>query len=64
MNPAHTGNWIKSTFCEASGCIYVGTSGHGETRRIHIGDGTGAVLTVTQEEWDVFLQGVKAGEFD
>ena len=59
-------NWKKSTFCESSGCVYVGYSGQtiDGTARVHVGDGKGGMLTFTPAEWDDFLAGVKANEFD
>jgi len=58
-------NWKKSTFCESSGCVYVGTTpGPVGSRQVHVGDGKGGMLTFTPAEWDAFLSGVKANEFD
>lgn len=51
--------WIKSSFCEASGCVWVATDGLG----VHVSEGK-ETLTFTREEWADFLAGVKAGEFD
>jgi len=58
-------NWKKSTRCESSGCVYIGTSTDPDgSRQVHVGDGNGGVLTFTPAEWDDFLAGVKANEFD
>jgi hypothetical protein len=60
-----SGEWIKSTFSNSfSNCV--------ETKRV--ADGSmfvrdskhprGPVLRFTASEWDAFLAGVRAGEFD
>lgn len=65
MNPEHPGTWIKSTFCESSGCVEV-AEGHDVTGNpvIKLRDTRGWTVEYTRAEWDVFLQGVKAGDFD
>lgn len=58
-------NWRKSTKCESSGCVEV-AEGHDVTGNpvIKVRDTRGWTVEYTPAEWDVFLRGVKAGEFD
>lgn len=52
---------IKSSFCGESGaCVIV----HFFQDYVKVTDPEGHVVTYTHNEWDVFVQGVKAGEFD
>lgn len=58
-------DWIKSTSCEASGCVEVAPVGTINptvgVRNSHV---PGEVVWFTIPEWAAFLEGVKAGEFD
>ena len=49
----------KSQRCEAAACIFVAADGD----HVVIGDGTTG-QRFTRAEWDAFLTGAKAGEFD
>jgi len=59
-------SWRKSTSSAANGsCVEVAHLQHGEVGVRDTKDkGTGPVLIFTCPEWDVFLSGVKRGEFD
>lgn len=54
--------WQRSTRCGTNACIAVQHDG----AVVHIRSTTSsaAPLTVTREEWDAFVRGVKAGDFD
>lgn len=59
-------NWVKSGKCFDGNCVEVGTShSEGETlvgvRNSQI---PGETVWFTPDEWQVFLDGVRAGEFD
>ncbi len=59
-------NWRKSSHSTYNGnCVEIG---HLNGRIIGVKDakhhGRGPVLAFTQDEWSVFLSGVKAGEYD
>lgn len=73
------GNWVKSTCCEANACLEVtftkaSFSGneacveyHAHNDAVHVRDSKdpdGPFLTFTPQEWNAFIQGAKAGEFD
>lgn len=57
-------NWRKASYSTANGnCVEV------EIGLDHVGvrdskDRSGAFLVFTPQEWDAFVAGVKAGEFD
>lgn len=59
---------IKSSFCGTSNsCVYVGLVS--PTGPVAVNDSDQAShespgVWFTREEWEVFIQGVKAGEFD
>lgn len=59
--------WAKSSFCADCNCVEVsgGEGGDGLVlvRDSKLGDGGGA-LSFTRDEWEAFVKGVKAGEFD
>lgn len=57
--------WKKSTH-SASGdqCVEVASLSDGRRYVRHSKDPKAAMLAFTPGEWDAFLRGVKAGEFD
>lgn len=55
--------WVKSTFCNADGCIEVATIGSDRwVRDSKLGDAS-PILKFDEEEWLAFSRGVVAGEF-
>ena len=58
--------WRKSSFSSGSGgnCVEVAKLPDGGTAVRHSKVPTGTAIAYTAAEWDAFLQGVKAGEFD
>jgi len=55
--------WQRSSLCSNSACVEVAFAGS----MVLVRDAkrtSGAVLSYTDEEWDAFLGGVRAGEFD
>lgn len=72
--------WIKSSFCDSASCVEVAfvksskSASNGACVEVaacdcHVKvrdskDPDGAVLTFTLQEWDAFVAGAKAGEFD
>jgi hypothetical protein len=58
--------WRKSTFSMGGGnCLEVAYLDSGEVALRHSKNcGAGAVLVFTTSEWQAFLSGAKAGEFD
>lgn len=58
--------WRKSTKCESSGCVIVGTSSTDSGHLvIHVADSKdNLILTFSKPEWDAFVAGVKNNEFD
>lgn len=58
--------WQKSSFCKADTPQCVSVSGLSE-KYIRVRDDKApedALLTFTRDEWQKFVDGVKAGEFD
>ena len=56
--------WIKAAGSASTGnCVQARDTENGVQLR-DSKDPTGPVLTFTPTEWDVFVAGVKAGEFD
>lgn len=56
-------NWVKSTLCAAHECVEVSTVD--ETWSVRDSKNPeGPILDFTKEEWEAFITGVKAGEFD
>lgn len=54
--------WRKSSFCEASGCVWVRQEeGH---ILVSADPGAAPVLRFTRGEWDAFIAGVRNGDFD
>ncbi len=57
--------WRKATLSSSNGaCVEVAALPDGATAVRDSKHPDGAVLTFTRSEWDAFLDGVKAGEFD
>jgi hypothetical protein len=58
--------WRKSTFSSGSGgaCVEVAELSDGGRAVRHSKNPTGPAIAYTAAEWDAFLAGVKAGEFD
>jgi Domain of unknown function (DUF397) len=55
--------WHKSTFSSANGCVEVAIQDDGVAVR-DTKDRNGPVLVFTRHEWEAFVGGVLAGEFD
>jgi len=57
--------WHKSSFSNPSGsCAEVRQAANGDMLMRHSKAGGPAALRFTPAEWDAFLAGVRAGEFD
>jgi hypothetical protein len=57
-------NWHKSSYSSTNGsCVETATPGTGVWVR-DSKDKDGPVLKFTDAEWDAFVKGVKAGEFN
>ncbi len=58
-------NFRTSSFCDAGGCVEVGTTPDGAWIVRDAKDAERATaLRFTTDEWAAFVRGVKAGEFD
>jgi hypothetical protein len=59
-------DWRKSTFSNGSGgaCVEVANLADGAIAVRDSKDRTGPVLAFTRAEWNAFLAGARAGEFD
>ena len=55
-----SGEWGTSSFCAMDSCVEVQVVIDG----VQVRDSSGRVPTFTYTEWQAFLLGVKAGEFD
>jgi hypothetical protein len=53
-----------SSFCSFGSCVEVGRSPDGTVLVRDTKDSSRHALTFTNDEWDAFVAGVKAGEFD
>ncbi|GAA3218092.1 hypothetical protein GCM10017691_00610 [Pseudonocardia petroleophila] len=53
----------SSSFCAVGACLEVGRSNAGEVL-IRDSKRPNLTLTLTATEWESFVEGVKAGEFD
>jgi uncharacterized protein DUF397 len=58
-----TASWHKSSWSNANGCVEVAFV-QGRVAVRDSKDRSGPVLVFTAHEWDAFLRGVRAGEFD
>jgi hypothetical protein len=56
--------WFKSSFSGANGCVEVAHLPQGSVGLRDSKDRTKAAQFFDRAEWDAFLAGVKAGEFD
>lgn len=55
-------DWIKSSYCASNGsCVQVGIDSDGWR---WVRDDAGEFITVEPDQWQAFIDGVKAGEFD
>lgn len=56
--------WKTSSFCKADQpmCVEVAEGMNGAT--VWLKDREGDMVSYSREEWDAFIAGVKAGEFD
>lgn len=60
-----TGNCVEVQYgCDAGQCVEVSTSAGMRWVRDSKGGTDSGVLMFTEEEWQAFITGVKAGEFD
>jgi len=55
--------WRTSKFCDSGACVEVGALGESVLIR-NAADPDGLHVTLTRDEWRVFLAGVKDGDFD
>lgn len=57
-------SWTRSSFCESNGCVEVKfTPKVVWVRSSYVGSDIRQLL-FSHEEWEAFVAGVKAGEFD
>lgn len=56
--------FYTSSFCNFGECVEVGRGPDGAMLVRDSKDREQAALTFTRDEWDAFVAGVKAGEFD
>lgn len=54
----------KSSYCTSGSCVEVATTDEGSVLVRDSKDQGSPELVYTSEEWQAFLRGVKAGEFD
>ena len=65
MATVSDGDWRKSSFCSANSCVEVKVVNHGAADEVLLRHSFGlTTFRFTTREWDAFLAGVKAGEFD
>ena len=55
--------WRTSTFCDLNGCVEVALLDNRVAVR-DAKDKASPILLFTAPEWDAFISGVRAGEFD
>jgi hypothetical protein len=58
------GTWRKSSYSWQVNCVEVRPAGDGGVQFRDSRDPDGPVLDFTAAEWEAFLAGAKAGEFD
>jgi hypothetical protein len=65
-NPAHSvvPGWRKSTFSGNSGCVEIGELPDGGVAVRNSKAPEAGIVVFTRHEFDVFLRGAAAGEFD
>jgi hypothetical protein len=57
--------WVKSSLSFANGdCALVARTEHGSVLVRDSKDANGPCLIFTASEWDAFIEGAKAGQFD
>ncbi|GAA4931806.1 DUF397 domain-containing protein [Actinomycetospora succinea] len=56
--------YVRSSFCAGGACVEVGLLPAGQVAVRDAKDHSGAPHVFTPHEWDAFIAGVKAGEFD
>jgi len=56
--------WRRASYCTNSGCVEVAFVGNGRIAVRSSKEQDRQVLFFDSEEWQTFLAGVKAGEFD
>jgi hypothetical protein len=57
--------WVKSSFSFSnSNCMEIASLPDGDVGVRHSKHPEGPVLRFTPEEWDAFISGARAGEFD
>jgi hypothetical protein len=61
-NKDQSWSWFRSTFCTADGCAEVTRTADGVQMRSSTCEEV--IVTYTLEEWNAFIEGAKAGEFD
>lgn len=62
-HPALDVTWTKSSFCRSGSCVEVAEFGD----KIGVRNSAypdGMIILVTREEWEIFLAGVRSGDFD
>jgi hypothetical protein len=57
-------HWVKSSKSGADGCVEIAYRGPNVVLVRDSKDPDGAVLTFNQREWQAFIMGIEAGEFD
>jgi len=56
--------FVTSSFCTQGACVEIGRRPNGRVVVRHGGSADGPAVEFTAQEWAVFVQGVKNGEFD
>jgi Domain of unknown function (DUF397) len=59
--------WRKSTYSAVNGCVEVAFGNYADGAEVAVRDSKepdGAGLYFTRVEWQAFLEGARAGEFD
>jgi hypothetical protein len=57
-------DWRRSSFCASGACIEVAKVDQSYVLLRDSKDPDGPVLTFDQDEWDAFVAGIRAGEFN
>jgi uncharacterized protein DUF397 len=57
-------NWIRSSYCSDNACVEAAVAENGDIVVRDSGDPNGPPLWFSPDEWQAFLDGAKAGEFD
>jgi hypothetical protein len=63
VNRSATLAWRRSSRCESGSCVEVALAGDGVAIRDSKHPG-GANLLFTRGEWEAFVEGVRAGDFE